>query len=86
MRKKQEIGFAAGTAQDIDTIKHYLRGLDWKLAAVIAFFKINVPEDLLGEMLHPTESVLNKIISDARYGRPADKPAVVKRRKRWTKK
>lgn len=74
-----------GVAQDIDSIKYALRHLNWRLDAIIAFFKIDVKPDMLGETLNPSDAFLNQIIAEARFvGKDQKMPR--RKSKRWAKK
>ena len=82
-------GRAAGVGQDIDSIKHTLRALRWRVDAIVNNFKIPVQPDSLEDILNPSRETLHKVIREARFASAEPKPkrkATKKRAKRRPKK
>lgn len=73
-------GQYAGVGQDIDSVKHVLRGVQWRLDAIIGHLNVKVQPDVIEPIVNPDKRFINSIITDARFVGLAEK--IVKKRKR----
>lgn len=78
------LGRYHGLAQDVDSIKHLLRGAQARLDALIAHFHINVQSNPLESLLNPTDSRVSDIVTKARFADVSGRPAKKRRRKKRT--
>lgn len=74
-----------GVAQDIDSIKHLLRGIQWRQDAIIAFFKIPTQPDVLELTLNPSSAFINDIVTKARFAGLGESLPVKRKAKRRRK-
>jgi hypothetical protein len=74
-------GHYAGTAQDIDMIKHNMRRIHWMLSSIVAFFKITVEPDILDDAINPSDQYIHSIIREARFASTPARQPVDKKRK-----
>ena len=79
-------GHAAGVRQDIDSIKHVVRGIQWRVDAIVNHFRISVQPDALEPILNPSPASINAAIMSARFADGSKKKRVVKRKRRPKKK
>jgi|HubBroStandDraft_2_1064218.scaffolds.fasta_scaffold00003_83 hypothetical protein len=78
----QEAGYRAGIGQDLDSIKHVVRGIQWKLDALVEHFKVSVSPDALQPIVNPLPSFISDIIHEARGGFASRNASEVKPKKK----
>jgi hypothetical protein len=81
----REAGYRAGIGQDLDSIKHIVRGIQWKLDALVEHFKVPVQPDALQPIVNPLPSFISDIVHQAR-GAFAEKPGVRPAKRKRKKK
>lgn len=80
------------TGNELDSIKHIIRGIQWRVDAIIRHLGVNVQPDVLEPIVSPSPAFLNNIVSEARgefvgYETGfATKPQRKRRKKRRAKK
>ena len=75
------------TGNELDSIKHIVRGIQWRVDAIVRHLNVNVQPDVLEPIVSPSPAFLNNIVSEAR-GQFVDsrKPTRKPRKKRRAKK
>src|SRR5580698_46432 len=53
-------------ANDIDSIKHIVRGIQWRQDAILKHLNIQVQPDILEEIVNPSRGFINEIVQKAR--------------------
>jgi hypothetical protein len=73
------------TGNELDSIKHIVRGIQWRVDAIVRQLNVNVQPDVLEEIVNPSHAFINEIVSKAR-GEFAGTPAKRRAKKRRAKK
>ena len=72
---------------EMDSVKHQVRGIKRGLDALLVHLKIGLQPDSLEEYLNPSSAAIDEIVAGARFAHTqANKPEPTKRRKRRSKK
>lgn len=79
-------GQYASVGQDIDSIKHLLRGVQWRLDAVVSHLAVKVQPDVMEPIVNPDRNFINKIITEARFAGLAEAPKMLRRKPRKSQK
>ena len=51
---------------ELDSVKHIVRGIQWRTDAIIRHFNVSVQPDVLEPIVNPPPTFINKIITEAR--------------------
>jgi hypothetical protein len=51
---------------ELDSVKHIIRGIQWRTDAIIKHLNVNVQPDALEPIVNPPPTFINKIITEAR--------------------
>ena len=65
------------TGNELDSIKHIVRGIQWRVDAIVRHLNINVQPDVLEPLVSPSPAFLNNIVSETRaefVGAPGKMP------------
>ena len=54
------------TGNELDSIKHIVRGIQWRVDAIVRHLGVNVQPDVLEPIVSPSSVFLNNIVSEAR--------------------
>jgi hypothetical protein len=73
-------------ANDVDSIKHIVRGIQWRQDAVLKHLNIQIQPDVLEEIVNPSHTFINEIVRKVRGEFAGDKSVPRRKPKRSQKR